>query len=54
MARHVTKDNLEKSLRVVLKNVVGPGLAPHFTFHGVGADKYSFESTRMWDVVLGE
>lgn len=54
MSIHVTKDNIEKSVRAVLKEIVGPGLAPNFTFQGNGAGTYSFEKTRMWDVVVGE
>lgn len=53
-ARFVKKDDLEQSVRSVLKELITKKPASEFTFKGQTKGKKKFESLKIWDLVCGK
>lgn len=54
MAKYVVEGNFDQSVRNLLHKIMGKELSLHYNFSGVGEGNQDFQTTNMWDVILGE
>lgn len=52
-ARFIKTDDFDSSLRSLLKQLIGKGVAVHYTFYGVDSKK-ALEKTKVWDLITGK
>ena len=51
-AKHIFKNDFDKSVRTLMKKLITKDVAQHFTFTGA-KKKEAFEDLKMWDLIEG-